>query len=60
MKANFRIGEVRPEGVNLDMISDEGARKIDAATREILTEYGMKVSDTEARKIFKDAGCELD
>lgn len=60
MKANFRIGEVRPEGVNLDMISDEGARKIDAATREILTEYGMKVSDAEARKIFKDAGCEVD
>lgn len=60
MKANFTIGKIRPEGVNLEMISDSGARMIDAVSREILAEYGMRVSDAEARGIFRDAGCDVD
>lgn len=60
MKANFNLGKVRPEGVNLEMISDDGARMLDNATRDIMSRYGMKVTDADARKIFKDAGCEVD
>ncbi len=59
MKANFDIGKNRPNGVNFELISDESARMIDNASRDILASYGVKVTDADARKIFKDAGCDV-
>ena len=47
-------------GMGLSLFTDADIRKIDLATRDILTTNGIQVSDEEARQLFKDAGCEVD
>ncbi len=46
-------------GIKFELFSDDEARKIDMATRDVLENYGVQVSDVEARQLFRDAGCEV-
>ena len=59
MEARFP-GRKSLNGVKLELFSEDDIREIDLATRDILTNAGVQVSDEEARQIFKDAGCEVD
>ena len=47
-------------GVKLELFSEDDIREIDLATRDILTNAGVQVSDEEARQLFKANGCEVD
>lgn len=53
-------GRAKQSGVKLEMFSDDDIREIDYATKDILTNYGVQVSDDEGLQIFKDAGCDVD
>jgi trimethylamine--corrinoid protein Co-methyltransferase len=60
MKPNQYPGKNILQGLSLEVFSDDGIQKIDRATRDVLSNYGVQVSDAEGRKLFKDAGCEVD
>ena len=47
-------------GVKLKLFSKDNLEAIDRATRDVLSYYGVQVSDDEARHIFEDAGCIVD
>ncbi len=47
-------------GVKLELFSDDDLRQIDLATRDVLSNNGVQISDEEARELFKKAGCEVD
>lgn len=59
-KEERKMEEPIPNGVKFESISDADVRKIDIASRTILTQYGMKVTDAESRKIMAEAGCDVD
>ncbi len=46
-------------GIKFELFTDDEARMIDMATRDVLATYGVQVSDVEARQLFKDAGCDV-
>ena len=46
-------------GVKFELFSDDEVRRIDMATRDVLETFGVQVSDDEARKLFKEAGCQV-
>ncbi len=53
-------GKVALHGVKFELLSDDELQMIDRATKDILMNNGVQVSDEEARKVFADAGCEVD
>lgn len=53
-------GRVKLSGVKLELFSEDDIREIDYATKDVLSNYGVQVSDEEGLKIFADAGCEVD
>ena len=53
-------GKKSQQGVSVELFSDEDILKIDHATIDVLSTFGIQVSDDEALKVFKDAGCEVD
>ena len=60
MVEHFYPGRNIQSGVNLDIFSKENLRAIHQATIDVLQEPGIQVSDSEARAIFKEAGCIVD
>ena len=59
--ANIRYpGRVKMNGLKLELFTEDDIREIDYATKEVLSTYGVQVSDDEGLQIFKDAGCEVD
>ena len=48
------------QGLKLNLFSQDNCIAIDRATRDVLSNYGVQVSDDEARHIFEDAGCIVD
>ena len=59
MGQHYYPGRDRMEGVKLEMFNAEDLRSIDYASMEVLMNPGVQVSDPEARKLFKEAGCEV-
>ena len=49
----------RLKGVRLEMFSEDECREIDYATRDVLSNYGVQVSDDDAIHVFEDAGCDV-
>jgi trimethylamine--corrinoid protein Co-methyltransferase len=60
MKPNQYPGKNILQGLRLDVFSDDGIQKIDRATRDVLSNYGIQVSDDEGLKLFKEAGAIVD
>lgn len=60
MKPNQYPGKQTLQGLSLGVFSDDGIQAIDRATRDVLSNYGVQVSDEEGLKLFKDAGCIVD
>lgn len=52
-------GRVKMSGVKFELFTDDDIREIDYATKDVLSHYGVQVSDEEGLKIFADAGCEV-
>lgn len=52
-------GRVKMNGVKLELFTEDDIREIDYATRDVLENYGVQVSDEEGLQIFADAGCEV-
>lgn len=52
-------GRVKLSGVKLELFSEDDIREIDYATKDVLSTYGVQVSDDEGLKIFEEAGCEV-
>lgn len=52
-------GRVKMSGMKLELFSEDDIREIDYATKDVLSTYGVQVSDEEGLKIFKDAGCDV-
>lgn len=47
-------------GVKFELFTDDEIRQIDLASRDILANYGVQVSDDECVQVFKKGGCEVD
>lgn len=47
-------------GIKFELFSDDEIRQIDQATRDVLANYGVQVSDDECLQVFKKGGCEVD
>lgn len=60
MKPNQYPGKQMLHGLKIDVLSEEGLEAIDKATMDVLSYYGIQVSDAEGLKLFKEAGCEVD
>ena len=52
-------GRNKQAGITVELFSDDDIREIDYATRDVLANYGVQVSDEEGLKVFADAGCEV-
>lgn len=48
------------QGMKLDLFTEDGIQAIDRATMDVLSNYGIQVSDEEGLKLFEGAGCEVD
>jgi trimethylamine--corrinoid protein Co-methyltransferase len=59
-KNNAVAGFNSLQGVELGLFTLDELNAIHYATMEILMNPGIQVSDAEARKIFKENGCEVD
>ncbi len=59
MIQNRYPGRVKMSGVKLDLFTEDDLREIDYATKDVLANYGVQVSDEEGLQIFKDAGCDV-
>lgn len=58
---NFcKSGKSLLQGINLEVLSLDEIEDIHYATLEVFADVGILVTDAEARKIFKDGGCEVD
>lgn len=53
-------GRVKMSGLRLELFSEDDIREIDYATKDVLSTYGVQVSDQEALEIFRDNGCDVD
>ena len=58
MKGRF-TGRSKQSGITITMFSEDDVREIDYATRDILSHYGVQVSDDEAIGVFEKHGCEV-
>ena len=59
--SNIRYpGRVKMSGIKLELFSEDDIREIDYATKDVLSNYGVQVSDEEGLQIFANAGCEVD
>ena len=47
-------------GITFELFTDDEIRQIDMATRDVLANYGVQVSDDEGLEIFAKGGCEVD
>jgi trimethylamine--corrinoid protein Co-methyltransferase len=52
-------GRLKQSGIKLELFSDDDIREIDYATRDVLENYGVQVSDQEGLDLFKEAGCDV-
>lgn len=52
-------GKGAVNGLKLELFSQDGIEAIDRATRDVLSNYGVQVSDEEAIKLFEENGCEV-
>ena len=52
-------GRSKQSGITITMFSEDDVREIDYATRDVLSNYGVQVSDKTAIKVFEDHGCEV-
>ena len=43
-------------GIKFELFSDDEIRQIDLATRDVLENYGVQVSDDECLQVFKKGG----
>jgi trimethylamine--corrinoid protein Co-methyltransferase len=59
MRTNEYPGRVKMNGVKLDLFTEDDLREIDYATKDVLSTYGVQVSDDEGLKIFEEAGCDV-
>jgi trimethylamine---corrinoid protein Co-methyltransferase len=59
-KLNKYPGRVKMNGIKLELFTEDDLREIDYATKDVLSTYGVQVSDEEGLKLFADAGCEVD
>jgi len=48
------------KGIKFDLFSEADIRNIDQATRDVLANYGVQVSDMECLEVFEKGGCEVD
>lgn len=53
-------GKNQTLGMNIDIFSQDGIEAVDIATRDVLSNFGVQVSDDEALKVFEKNGCEVD
>ncbi len=60
MKAIQYPGKIGMNGIKMNLFTLDDCRAIDLATRDVLWNYGVQVSDDECIKIFEDAGCIVD
>jgi len=60
MKGIQYPGQIANNGLKLELFSDDDIVAIDRATRDVLWNYGVQVSDDECVKIFEKAGCIVD
>lgn len=59
MKPNHYPGKATLNGVKIELFTEDDLRDIDYATMDVLSTYGVQVSDKEALNLFKDAGCDV-
>jgi trimethylamine--corrinoid protein Co-methyltransferase len=59
MKTIQYPGKGAVNGLKLELFSQDEIEAIDRATRDVLTYYGVQVSDEEGLKLFEEAGCEV-
>lgn len=59
MIENRYPGRVKMSGIKLELFTEDDLREIDYATKDVLTNYGVQVSDEEGLQIFADAGCDV-
>lgn len=59
-KCNAVAGFNALNGVELNLFTTDELKAIHYATMEVLMNPDVQVSDPEARKIFKENGCEVD
>lgn len=52
-------GRVKMSGIKFELFTEDDIREIDYATKDVLSHYGVQVSDDEGMQIFADAGCEV-
>ena len=60
MKPNQYPGKAMMQGLKLELFTEDGISAIDRATMDVLSNYGIQVSDEEAIDLFEKAGCEAD
>jgi len=53
-------GKKSMQGIKLDLFTDDDILKIDHATMDVLSTFGVQVSDKEGLEVFKKAGCDVD
>lgn len=53
-------GRNKKSGIQIELFTEDDVREIDYATRDVLENYGVQVSDEEGLKVFADAGCDVD
>ena len=53
-------GKIGMNGIKMNLFTHDDCVSIDLATRDVLWNYGVQVSDDECIKIFEDAGCIVD
>lgn len=53
-------GKKSHQGVTLELFTEDDIMKIDHATMDVLSTYGVQVSDKEGLEVFKKAGCDVD
>jgi len=59
MKETQYPGITSMQGMKIELFTDDDIEAIDRATRDVLSLYGVQVSDDEGLKLFKEAGCEV-
>lgn len=59
MSVTHYPGKRSIQGVELNLFSDDDILKIDHATIDVLSTYGVQVSDKEGLEVFKKAGCDV-
>ena len=60
MRRNQHAGRKRSTGASLNLLSDDDLHDIHLATLEVLEKTGVWVEDEEARRVFAEAGADVD